>query len=247
MRTNKKQTNRERLWSGTITAALVCALAIGVMSVVLGTRDKAKNLVDLNETSANDVARNEVMTDAVIEMTIESQLPDRQPAEAENVKVSEAADKPVAADSDDSVKARFSFSENDSMQWPVQGNVIMKYNMDSTVYYKTLGVYKVNPAINISADSGTQVLAAASGVVLSVADNEETGKTVSVDIGNGYVTTYGLLADVSLKKGMTVMAGDIIGKVSEPTKYYTEEGPNLYFKVTKDDVPVDPVNYMSVE
>ena len=42
---------------------------------------------------------------------------------------------------------------------------------------------------------------------------------------------------------MTVVAGDVIGKVAEPTRYYTEEGANLYFKLTVDDKPVDPVAY----
>lgn len=120
----------------------------------------------------------------------------------------------------------------------------MKYNMENTVYFKTLGVYKVNPAIMIGGDVGNEVDASASGVVKSITTNEETGLTMTIDIGNGYLTTYGQLDNVVLKEGSTVVAGDKIGTIAEPTKYYTKEGSNVYFKLTKDDAPVDPTMYL---
>ena len=42
-------------------------------------------------------------------------------------------------------------------------------------------------------------------------------------------------------------AGNTIGFVNEPTKYYSLEGSNLYFELLKDDTPVDPVEYFSAE
>jgi septal ring factor EnvC (AmiA/AmiB activator) len=44
--------------------------------------------------------------------------------------------------------------------------------------------------------------------------------------------------------GDTISAGDMIGFVSEPTKYYVVEGSNLYFEMTKAGVPVDPLDYI---
>ena len=61
-----------------------------------------------------------------------------------------------------------------------------------------------------------------------------TGLTVTMDMGNGYEAVYGQLQDVSLEEGAMVQAGEIIGTIAEPTKYYTEEGSNLYFALTKD-------------
>ena len=84
---------------------------------------------------------------------------------------------------------------------------------------------------------------AADGVVESVTYSEETGNTVAVAIGDGYVTTYGLIDNVVVKKGDTVVAGQLLGTVSDPTAYYVEEGPNLYFMLTKDGEPVDPAAY----
>ena len=39
-----------------------------------------------------------------------------------------------------------------------------------------------------------------------------------------------------------VVTGDPIGKVAAPTMYYSVEGTNVYFKLTKDGVPVDPMS-----
>ena len=117
----------------------------------------------------------------------------------------------------------------------------LKYSMDSTIYFPTLGVYKCNPAISIKAEKGTNVGVAASGVVKNVSINEETGTTVDIAIGDGYVTTYGLLDNIVVKAGDKVTRGQLLGTVSQPTAYYTTEGANLYFKVTKDGESVDPV------
>ena len=63
-------------------------------------------------------------------------------------------------------------------------------------------------------------------------------------MGNGYTAVYGQLTDVPLSTGDYVNAGEMIGNLSEPTKYYSVEGPNLYFEILKDGEPVDPMNFM---
>ena len=47
---------------------------------------------------------------------------------------------------------------------------------------------------------------------------------------------------ICLEPGDRVSAGDVVGKIAKPTIYYTEEGANIYYKLTKDGVPVDPLN-----
>lgn len=136
-----------------------------------------------------------------------------------------------------------SFSMDDGLMWPVQGNVIMNYSMDHTIYFATLMQYKCNPALIIDAEPGTEVKAAATGIVTEIdLDNEETGITVTMDIGNGYSVVYGQLAqDMSLKAGDLVNEGEVIGTVSAPTKYYSVEGSNLYFMVKEDDQTINPM------
>lgn len=137
---------------------------------------------------------------------------------------------------------KLSFNKEDGLSWPVNGNVIMNYSMDRTVYFATLMQYKCNPAIIIDAEVGTEVKAAADGVITKIdEDNEETGYTITMEIGNGYSLIYGQLDQVSLEVGDVVSEGDVIGTVAEPTKYYTVEGSNLYFQVMENDQTVNPM------
>lgn len=139
----------------------------------------------------------------------------------------------------------YTFGENSVLMWPIAGNIVMNYSMDSTILHKTLGTYKTNPAINISAEIGTNVGAAASGIVQSIYDSEETGTTMVIAVGSGYVTTYGLLDNLAVEEGDSVAAGQVIGTVGAPTAYYVEEGPNVYFAVSKDGTPIDPTEYLA--
>ena len=63
-------------------------------------------------------------------------------------------------------------------------------------------------------------------------------------LGDGYELTYGQLREVTVEEGDYVETGAYIGKVAAPTKYYTAEGTNVYFKMTKDGEPVNPMNYL---
>lgn len=138
------------------------------------------------------------------------------------------------------------FSENDLLIWPVDGNVLMNYSMNQTVYFSTLDQYKYNPAVIISGEVGNEVAASARGIVKSIDVNAQTGTTVTMDLGNGYEAVYGQLKEVPVQEGKYLEQGEIIGYLSEPTKYYSVEGCNLYFQLRKDGQPVNPMEYLDV-
>lgn len=144
------------------------------------------------------------------------------------------------------LKENLSFDKEKGLLWPVEGNVIMNYSMDRTIYHATLMLYKVNPAIILDAEVGTEVKAAARGIVTSVEENEETGLTVTTDIGNGYSLVYGQLDPETLKveEGDTVDEGEAIATIAEPTKYFIVEGSNLYFKVLENEKTVNPMTLL---
>ena len=74
--------------------------------------------------------------------------------------------------------------------------------------------------------------------------NAQTGNTVTMDLGNGYEAVYGQLKEVPVQEGNYVEQGELVGYLSEPTKYYSVEGCNLYFQLLKDGEPVNPMEYM---
>lgn len=138
----------------------------------------------------------------------------------------------------------FAFADDSRLIWPVDGDVILNYSMDKSIYFSTLNQYKYHPAIVISAEVGSEVRCAARGEVTDISVNEETGTTLTMDIGSGYQAIYGQLKEVTVEEGDTVESETVIGYVSEPTKYYTLEGSNLYFQLLKNREPVNPMDYM---
>lgn len=135
------------------------------------------------------------------------------------------------------------FDPEDGMLWPMEGNVILNYSMDSTVYFATLDQYKYNPAVIIAGEVNNKVYSVAKGKVIGLSNNEETGCTMTVDLGDGYRAIYGQLKEPNFAVGDYVESGHVLGYVAEPTKYYSVEGSNLYFALQKDGQPVDPVAF----
>lgn len=140
--------------------------------------------------------------------------------------------------------ANLHFSEEDKLSWPIAGNILLNFSMDKTIYFPTLQQYKYNPSLVISSTQGTSVTCAADGIVTSVYKDAQTGNTVVTDLGDGYQLTYGQLDSVAVEEGDFIEAGAFLGEVAAPTKYYTAEGTNVYFKLTKDGEPVNPLDYL---
>lgn len=143
------------------------------------------------------------------------------------------------------VQPELTFSEEDNLVWPIVGDVLINYSMDKTIYFPTLDQYRYHPAIVIAATQGESIGAAANGRVSSVSYDRATGNTVVMELGNGYELTYGQLDNITVSEGSYVNVGDAIGTVAVPTKYYSLEGANVYFKLTKDGEPVNPLTKLN--
>lgn len=133
------------------------------------------------------------------------------------------------------------FSEEEQLLWPVVGNVLINYSMDSPVFFATLEQYKYHPAIVIQAKEGQNIMAAARGKVTKIEKTEELGNVITMDLGSGYEISYGQLSNIQVKEGDMVEKGTYIADVAAPTKYYSVEGDNVYFALKKDGEPVNPM------
>lgn len=136
------------------------------------------------------------------------------------------------------------FTDTDKLSWPVSGNIVLGYSMDTTTYFPTLDQYKVNPANVIQSEVSTPVSAPADARVVSVGTNEEIGNYVDLDLGNGYTAVCGQLKEIPVVENEYVRQGDLLGYVAEPTKYYAVEGTNVFFEFLKDGVPVDALDFL---
>lgn len=136
------------------------------------------------------------------------------------------------------------FTETSSMVWPVRGNVLLDYSMDHTIYFPTLDQYQCSPGIVIQSEVSTPAAAPANARVLEVGTNEEIGGYVVLDLGNQYTATCGQLKEIPVVQGEYLEAGQTLGYVAEPTKYYAVEGVNLYFQVDHQGQAVDPLDFV---
>lgn len=114
----------------------------------------------------------------------------------------------------------------------------------ASVGLKHNSVYKVemrHDGIDFIAPQGTPVYAAADGVVTQVVQSRRgMGNTVTIDHGNGYVTRYCLLGDLTAKKGK-IRRGQQVGTVGITTLL---PAPHLHYEVLYNGQVQDPVNYL---
>ncbi len=115
--------------------------------------------------------------------------------------------------------------------WPLRGTILARFG--------SLGGGRVNDGLNIAGAKGAPVSAAADGVV-AYSGNEigVFGGLVLIDHGGGWVTAYGHLGSLNVKRGDRVSAGQSLGGVGE-TGYVNQ--PQLHFEIRKDRKPLDPL------
>lgn len=187
----------------------------------------------LNETDASLLEKPD--TEPVEEPGEEpAELPEETPEEAEN---EEAASQDVVVD------RTLHFSETDGLIKPVNGDTVIPYSMDGSTYFATLDHYKYNPALMIGAEEGAVVSACAAGRVVNIFEDDEIGHAITMDLGDGYMITYGQLSGINVTLDSYVDPGEAIACVAAPTRYFIREGSNLYLQLTKDDVPLDPASF----
>ena len=136
------------------------------------------------------------------------------------------------------------FGDASRMTWPIRGNVILDYSMESTIYFPTLDQYKCNPGLVIQGDVSTPVVAPANAKVQEVGSNEEIGSYVVLNMGNNYTAVCGQLKELQVVENEYVKEGQVLGYVAEPTKYYSVEGSNVFFELTYNDKSIDPLDHM---
>jgi murein DD-endopeptidase MepM/ murein hydrolase activator NlpD len=122
--------------------------------------------------------------------------------------------------------------------WPAKGWVSSRFG------------YRISPFTNekefhngldISARTGSPIIAPADGVVASIVKSYGFGVLLTVNHGYGLKTRYAHLSKVLVKKGQAVKRGEKIALVGNTGR---STGPHLHYEVHLKGVPVNPQRYI---
>ena len=130
---------------------------------------------------------------------------------------------------------------------PVAGQTVAEFAADCLGYNETTRDWRTHAGLDIAAEEGAQVCAAAAGTVYSVYDDEELGMTVVITHDGGYTTQYAsLAAEVSVIPGDAVALGQPIGTVGTTALLESALEPHVHFSVTCNGDSMDPAEFLAL-
>lgn len=173
------------------------------------------------------------------------QEPKTLPEEPKKEESKESKKKKIAKDSVPTSVSPYNFHSSSVMEWPVRGNVVINYNMESMVYFPTMDEYRYSDFIAIEAEEGTNVKAGAAGKVTKIEKRLDTGLTITMKVGPEYYIVYGQLKDCILQEGDEVKRGDVFAKVGKVTSCYTKEGNHLFLQVLREKDTENPMSFLA--
>jgi murein DD-endopeptidase MepM/ murein hydrolase activator NlpD len=103
------------------------------------------------------------------------------------------------------------------------------------------GQQSFHEGIDFPAETGTAIVAAASGLVVEAGWHAQYGKIVEIDHGNGLVSRYAHASRIGVKEGDLVVRGQNIAAVGTTGR---STGPHLHFEVRLNGVPQNPVRFL---
>lgn len=127
---------------------------------------------------------------------------------------------------------------------PVFQNPLANFEVGSRYgmrLHPILGYERMHAGVDLRADQGDRILAAAPGVVVAKGKNGGHGKRVVIDHGGGYTTLSAHMWKIRVAVGDIVDEGDVIGRVGS-TGLAT--GPHLHFEVLLGRIRLDPLLFL---
>ncbi len=118
--------------------------------------------------------------------------------------------------------------------WPLRGDILGRFG--------PAGDGRRNDGINIAADRGDPIHAAADGVVAYAGSAIAVyGGLILIKHGDGWITAYGHAEQILVTRGQAVKRGDVIARAGATGSV---NKPQLHFEIRDRRTPVDPLRYL---
>lgn len=130
---------------------------------------------------------------------------------------------------------------------PVSGAALAPYAVDALSYNETTRDWRIHNGIDLAAEPGSPVSAAADGTVYTTYEDDALGYTVVIRHPGGYTTRYSSLDEkLCVAPGDTVTLGQTIGYAGESALVETVIGSHVHFSVSCQDLPMDPEEFFAL-
>jgi septal ring factor EnvC (AmiA/AmiB activator) len=123
--------------------------------------------------------------------------------------------------------------------WPVSGKLLSRFGKQR---HPIFNVNVFNRGIEIASPYGTQIKAIAAGTVEHVGEMQGFGTLVVLDHGGGLKSVYGYASQALVQLDQAVAQGEAIAEVGQ---HGASGQPALYFQISKNAHPQDPLLYLS--
>ncbi len=101
---------------------------------------------------------------------------------------------------------------------------------------------KLHKGVDLRGGNGIPVAAAASGTVTHTRRGKKGyGNFVKITHSSGYVTLYAHMLEIWVKKDQFMEPGEFLGTVGSSGR---ATGPHLHYEVRKNQVSLNPINYL---
>ena len=127
--------------------------------------------------------------------------------------------------------------------WPAPGYTTITSNYGMR-FHPIFKVNRLHTGTDIGMPTGSSIVAANDGVVISAMYTNGYGNMVMIDHGGGVATVYGHGSEIIAQTGQQVKRGDVIMKAGS-TGWST--GPHLHFEVRINGQYVDPMPFITTK
>lgn len=129
--------------------------------------------------------------------------------------------------------------------WPIQGgigHISMYFGQNEHPF--SAGQWYLHNGIDISTyRSGDPILATADGKIIDASYTPDLGNSVTIQHSHGFLTRYGHLRSIRVKKGQQVAQGQVVGTLGNTGK---STGPHLHYEVHLGTSVIDPLRFLNV-